>query len=192
MAIIGVIASSTRQGQAVDLGAMFPLQVITVGAAVSSVTFTNIPSIYAHLQLRALGRTSAAYDSDAINIRFNSDAGNNYAVHFLNGDAVNVSSTNNLTQSSIYVASRMPGATVTANSFGAGIIDILDYANTNKLKTVRTFSGFEPNTSAAVVRIAASSGLWASTSAITTLTVVANSGLLQPNSQFALYGIKSA
>ena len=47
---------------AVDTGAMFAIGTITVGAAgASSVTFTNIPATYAHLQLRATMRSSGSW-----------------------------------------------------------------------------------------------------------------------------------
>ena len=48
-------ASASFTPVAHDAGAMFPLQVITVGAAgASSISFTNIPATYAHLQVRMM------------------------------------------------------------------------------------------------------------------------------------------
>ena len=70
-----------------DTGAMFPLQVITVGAtATASITFSNIPATYSHLQIRAIARTNVASTADYPQIRFNSDSGSNYAHHLLYGD----------------------------------------------------------------------------------------------------------
>ena len=77
MLILGTIASSLLQN--VDNGVMDPLQVITVGpSAASSVTFTNIPSTYAHLQIRYLSRSTVPNDSTTL-MRINSDTGNNYS-----------------------------------------------------------------------------------------------------------------
>jgi hypothetical protein len=35
----------------------------------------------------------------------------------------------------------VPGSSSPSGMFGAGIIDILDYANTNKYKTIRNYAG---------------------------------------------------
>jgi len=163
----------------------------TVGSGgTASVTFSSIPQTYSHLQIRGFGRTGAAYESDAFNIQFNGDTGNNYGCHYLQGDSVNASASSALTQSNLYVSARMPGSTVTSGIFGSAIIDILDYTNTNKNKTIRSLSGFDMNNTSAVVRVALMSGLWSSTSAITSITILANSGNLQQYSSFALYGMK--
>ena len=73
-----------------------------------------------------------------------------------------------------------------ANIFGTGIIDILDYADTSKYKTVRTLFGYDANGSG---YIAFSSNLWQSTSAITSITMTPVNGIAEYSS-FALYGIK--
>ncbi len=89
--ILGIWASS-KATVAADTGAMFPLQVITVGSAgASSITFTNIPGTYTHLQIRAISRKSSAGGGDGIFVRFNSDSGSNYALHQIDGDGSTVS-----------------------------------------------------------------------------------------------------
>ena len=82
-----------------------------------------------------------------------------------------------------------PQASATANAFGVTIIDILDYANTNKYKTFRSLVGSDTNDTNGAVGLA--SGSWRSTSAITSITLSNNvSGNLAQYSSFALYGIK--
>jgi predicted patatin/cPLA2 family phospholipase len=76
-----------------------------------------------------------------------------------------------------------------ANIFGAGVIDILDYANTNKYKTVRALSGHDNNGSGYVNF---ESGLWMSTSAITSIKLFTAGNVYAQYTQFALYGIKGA
>jgi hypothetical protein len=75
-----------------------------------------------------------------------------------------------------------------ANIFGVSIIDIFDYANTNKYKTVRTLTGADRN-GAGLLRMWSSN--WRSLSAVTSITLYAQT---TPNisqySSFALYGIK--
>ena len=75
------------------------------------------------------------------------------------------------------------------NHFGAVIMDILDYGNTNKNKTVRALSG----AASAANQIMLSSDLWANTAAITSLTVTCSGGgYYTTGSRFSLYGIRGA
>jgi len=73
----------------------------------------------------------------------------------------------------------------TTSGFG-GVTDILDYASTNKNKTVRTLGGFDANGSGYVNL---TSNLWSNTAAINTITINAV-GTFNQYSQFSLYGIK--
>jgi hypothetical protein len=77
--------------------------------------------------------------------------------------------------------------------FGSLIMDILDYANTNKYKTTRGIIGFDTNGTVAGYggRVGLISGNWRSTSAITSITfTVDNAANYSANSKFSLYGIK--
>ena len=67
------------------------------------------------------------------------------------------------------------------------VIDILDYANTNKYKTVRALHGSDANGSGL---IALRSGNWRSTSAITRIDLTPSSNNFKQYSHFALYGVK--
>ena len=50
-----------------------------LGASAASVTFSSIPGTYRSLFIVAQARTDrAASDADTLNVRFNSDTGNNY------------------------------------------------------------------------------------------------------------------
>jgi hypothetical protein len=68
------------------------------------------------------------------------------------------------------------------------ICDVLDYANTNKFKTLRSLTGNDRNGSGSIWL---DSGLWRSTSAITSIKFTTGTAFAQ-YSQFALYGIKGA
>lgn len=183
--ILGIWASS--KAVATDTGAMFPLQVITVGAAgASSVTFTNIPSTYAHLQIRGISRNSA--NQDTLRVRLNSDTGSNYARHLLRGDGSAVASSA-VTSGTLMGSNAVPASSTTASVFAGTIIDILDYANTNKYKTMRGLGGYDANGAGIVTFY---SGLWQSTSAVTSVTLLFDSDNFVQYSQFALYGIKGA
>lgn len=186
MPILGVVASSYRSG-VVDTGAMFPLQVITVGpAGASSVSFTNIPNTYTHLQLRfSVGNTVDAF---FIDMRFNNDTGSNYDNHRLRGDGSTATSGADINVSSIHL-SRLGPLVSGTQFYNGGVTDILDYANTNKYKTIRTLGGYDRNGTGSVDL---QSGLWRNTNAITSMQFTSFSGNFAANSQFALYGIKAA
>lgn len=177
MILLGTIASSLLQN--VDNGVMDPLQVITVGpSGASSVTFTNIPNTYAHLQIRGLG----VFSGDTF-LQFNSDTNNNYSRHSVYGDGSNAAAFAETSNSRIavnYATSTQPSPFVA---------DILDYKDTNKYKTVRALSGVDSNGSGIILL---QSGSWRSTSAVTSINLIAFSGTFSQYSSFALYGIKAA
>lgn len=148
----------------------------------TSLTFTSIPSTYKHLQIRALGRNSSGY------IRFNSDTGANYARHWIRGSGAAVSANSGTSQTEAF-AFEFPDNTDTANIYGAGIVDILDYADTNKRKTIRSLTGTDKNGSGSIYFF---SGLWMNTAAITSITIYSPANAPTTDTKFALYGIKGA
>jgi hypothetical protein len=77
-----------------------------------------------------------------------------------------------------------------ASDFAVAVIDILDYANTNKYKTYRVLSGVDTNGTSPVGYVDFESALWLSTSAVNSITITLPSGNYAQYSQFALYGIK--
>jgi hypothetical protein len=70
------------------------------------------------------------------------------------------------------------------------VIDILDAFSTSKYKTVRSFWGADANTASTNWRIGVNSGVWRSTSAITSLTIIFPANPYSADNSFALYGIK--
>lgn len=161
---------------------------VTVGSGGSStITFSSVPSTYKHLQIRVIGRTDRANTYDNVRVRFNSDSNSNYNLHYLYGDgsAAASSAETNFTSDTL---GYFPGASATASIFGASIIDILDYANTNKYKTTRKLTGQDNNGSG---YIWFNSGAWRDTAAITSITLTPYTGTnFVQYSHFALYGVK--
>lgn len=152
-----------------------------------TITFSSIPGTFKHLQIRGIARNaSAAVGSSSSIVRLNSDSANNYAYHLLygNGSTVTASGAAN-TQA--YIAEIARSGNTNAVLSGI-IIDILDYASTSKNKTIRVFNGYDDNGAGF---IGVSSGLWMSTSAITSISIV-DSNNLTSTTTFALYGIKEA
>jgi hypothetical protein len=163
------------------------------GAA--SVTISSIPSTYTHLQVRILGQTNrGTYGRDALYFRLNSDSGANYSYHYLAGDGSAVFAVPAATQDKAFLP-ELTTTTAGTNIFGGAIVDILDYANTSKNKTVRSLGGGDHNGTVASLgaQVQINSGAWYSTNAVNSITFYPVSGtLISQYSQFALYGIKGA
>lgn len=158
----------------------------------SSISFSSIPSTYKHLQIRAIVATTQGNDrgNTAIYAQFNSDTGTNYSWHQLKGNNSAATSTNFANENAIYGSDTLYAGGVTG-VYGAQIIDILDYSNTSKYKTVRVLNGFDSNSATTGnTSIALNSGLWRSTAAISTITIPYTGFNYKQYSHFALYGIK--
>lgn len=149
-----------------------------------SPSFTNIPQTFTHLQLRmSLKYLSAA---DQLGIRFNSDTGTNYKAHeIVSSGSASLTIGNDTTSTHSRI---LTNASVTNNTSISTVVilDILDYTNTNKYKTLKGFSGWDSNGSG---KNSIFSGLWLSTAAISTITII-NAQNLDTPSHIALYGIK--
>ena len=173
--ILGILASSRLAA----VGDYQSIATTTLGSSQANVTFSSIPSTYTHLQVRySLLGSGLQY-----NITINSDTANNYSMHYINGDGATVTALNAINTNKIL--QNFVTATSTTNPT-VGVTDILDYANTNKNKTVRTLDGMDSNGSGQVTFV---SGAWYSTSAITSISF-SSGGSFTANSTFALYGIK--
>jgi hypothetical protein len=189
MPILGIIASSIT-GNIAAPNSYESISTVTVSTAVASVTFSSIPATYTHLQIRGIARTSRA-STGTTTLNFNFNGGGTYSNHQLFGNGVSASAGQATSQSRITQNMLVPkSGDGTGSEFGVFIIDILDYANTNKNKTVKTLSGLDLNGSGDI-RFA--SGLYQSTSAISSIEFIEPNGPsnITQYSQFALYGIKS-
>lgn len=175
-------------------GYMDALAVVTVpSGGLATVTFSAIPSTYTHLQIRGSAQTArGTYGTDSLYARFNGDSGSNYADHFLRGNGAVVASGNYQPSSNMLYIGYSAAGTGVSSVFGASVIDILDYASTTKYKTTRTLNGTDINGTIADSPgfVFLSSGLWMSTSAISSITITADNGNFNQHSQFALYGIR--
>ena len=163
---------------------------VTGNGSSGTLSFTSIPSTYTHLQIRGIARDGRAVTVDTGYLTFNSDSGTNWANHFINGNGSSASSGANApslapSNTSIFV---IPGTSAGSDMMSAAVIDILDYKNTNKYKTVRALSGEDLNGSG---NVWFASGLWQSTNAISRIDVTTGTGSAWTSTTtFALYGIK--
>ena len=186
MPILGILASAIT-GNLVT-GAYESIATVTVGSGGSAtVSFTSIPSTYTHLQIRYLAANEGTTGDEPVYMRFNSDSTNaNYRNHRTGGNGSSASSDSY----QLPISSAINGNGNAATYYGGGVIDILDYKNTNKYTTVRSLSGWDSN-SAGYIWVM--SELWMNTAAITTIDFTTFTGSdYREFSKFALYGIKGA
>lgn len=190
----GIVASSLSGHLYSNSYESIATQTVGVGGS-ATVSFSSIPSTYKHLQIRVLAQTNrATYCRDSLWIRCNSISTASYSDHSLYGDGATagVGADTSVTNASIGTI-----GTSAVNSglmFGARIIDVLDYADTNKYKTIRSIGGVDMNgvgtgSIGGIVDLA--SGLFQNTSAVSTLTFGPAVGtLFTQGTTFALYGVK--
>lgn len=158
----------------------------TLGSNTTGLAFTSIPQTFTHLQLRLFGKITSA--TGAPSIYFNGvSSGTSYAYHALRGDGASTSSYGYTSQP--YMSDVISPATPYNNSnWTATIIDVLDYTNTNKNKTLRMLSGVDNNGSGMVELY---SGLWINTAAITQFDMF-NGYTWAAGTRADLYGITSS
>jgi hypothetical protein len=189
MPILGITASSIS-------GNLFnsnyeSISTVTVGSGgVSNIEFSSIPSTYKHLQIRmsAEGVAGSSSGPVSVDVILNSDTGANYAYHRLYGSGSSTAADNSISRTST-LGGLINFSSSVNNIYGGSITDILDYANTNKYKVLRSLSGYDANGDGYISLI---SGLWQSTSAISNIKIypLDRSYTWRQYSSFALYGIK--
>lgn len=152
-----------------------PLATTTLGSGVSSYTFSSISSAYTDLVLIVNG---SATSGTGVYLRFNGDTSSIYSqttlFTYTGGGVVSDQTTN----SSLISLTNMYGTQMIATA------QIMNYSNTNTYKTAIARRGDTYQHEGTLT------GLWRSTSAINSLTILAdvafNSGM-----SLSLYGIKA-
>lgn len=160
---------------------------VEVGAGgASSIEFTSIPGTYQHLQVRGITRVDTGTVQIGLSVRLNGVTSSDYAVHILYGDGSTVSAAGAASNTNPYVLETI-GASATAGAFAGFVLDIVDYASTSKATTMRGFSGSDAN---GLGQVRLGSGLWTSTSAVTSLSLQNPSSFnFAQYSRASLYGV---
>ena len=190
MPILGILASAITGNLVTN--SYESIATVTVSSPVATITFSSIPATYTHLQIRGINRLSSAGTGTLSTImQFNSDTGSNYtSSHVLFGNGTSASAAASGTSQTSMVMVNTPKDGNTASAFGNFVCDILDYANTNKYKTIRCLGGYDGNDSNGIVTFRSSA--WMNTNAVTSITLAPSNDNFVQYSQFALYGIKGS
>lgn len=186
MPILGIIASSLQLSNA----AFESIQTVTVGSGgASSVDFTSIPSGYKHLQIRGIAKANRSVYVDDLGIRFNNDSGSNYSGHrFYAFGSGTPGADGGGNQTQMNIGQIAGGSVNNSDGMGGVIVDVLDYANGSKYKTIRVISGYEDNGQGG---IQFASGNWRSNNAVSSITLLPLIGTsFNQFTSFALYGVK--
>jgi hypothetical protein len=167
---------------------MYPIASLSTSSS-SVLDFTSISQTFTHLQARVFARSTVSATTDSFGFYFNNDTtSGNYWLHELYGNGASTYSDGTSNNQVTTYNNRLAGGTSTANIFTSYIIDILDYTNTNKNKTVRIIGGTDFNGSGTV---GLNSALWLSTAAINRITFDIGANFAA-GSTIQLYGISTS
>ncbi len=158
------------------------LATITLASNDGEIVFSNIPQSYRDLIIVANFQNSGT--GSASRLRLNGDTGSNYFSVWM---VANGSTTGSSSESSQTSARLFGAATGPSNAFSnIGTVQIMDYTATDKHKVVLgRFGSANTDTQASSIR-------WASTSAISSITIFDVLGqTYQTGSTFSLYGVRS-
>ena len=166
----------------------------TLTAGASSFTFSNLPTSYHTFRMIFQGKettTQTGFDGRAAYIRLNGDTvASNYMISYLYGtagaDAGNAEDKGSYT--GFFIGSPISDSgTSPDNTYYRGILSLeISGANSTSLyKNVRANAGNGQGPT-----LQRTSGLWISTSAVTSITVLDISRNLAPGTSIELYGMK--
>ena len=193
--ILGTISSSFTESTSFE-----SISTASISGSSGEITFSNIPSTFQHLQIRARAKTT--YDDSfnsilMVKAQFNGNTtSGDYVWHWIAAERDSAGTLNKYSNNSLIYGNvnALPGAYASQNGSGINnvyaisILDILDYKDTNKFKTTRLLTG-DAHNNVGNQFVGMWSGLWRNTSAITSIRLFVDAGNLMTSSAFALYGI---
>jgi hypothetical protein len=156
-----------------------PLATITLGSAVSSVTFSSIPATYRDLLIVFFGTGSTTLQG---RIRLNSDSGSNYHYVRMSGSGSAISSVSAASQTFGFLSGIAQATTTGRLQMN---LNIMDYSATDKHTTIISRADQAGNGTEAFVN------RWANTSAVTSVQILTSTGNWAIGTTAALYGIAS-
>ena len=150
----------------------------TLGSAASTITFSSIPSTYTDLRVVFTGSGTSGFYA----MRFNGNSSSFYSVTFLVGNGSAAESGNNSSNPYFYLGYN----DALSSNMCMYTHDIFSYAGST-FKTMLTTESYDKNGSGEVNRTV---GLWRSTAAVTSITIMNTAGTdFLTGSTATLYGI---
>jgi hypothetical protein len=176
------ITTTPSGGPQGEFSTYTPIYAQTLSGAVSSITFSNIPTTYTDLVIAGSYQFTGAILDDFY-LRFNSNTATNYSWTWMRGNGSVTLSQRGSNKTAIQIG------VVSSTTVQNQIIQIQNYYNTTNSKSLLSRNN---NASFATY---AHSGLWRQSSAITSVTLAylgAANAYFNTLSTFTLYGIKAA
>lgn len=169
-------------------GGMTKIDEVVLGAAAADITFSAIPATYRHLKVVFSGRGAAASSSRELRVRFNGDAGGNYDRESLRGNDTTAAAFTSA--GGTYIGGmEIAGDSAPAGRVGAVSIDIPDYRGTTFHKALLATCFAARGTTGPDLFVFTIGGLWRSTAAITSVTLLLETGNFMAGSVATLYGM---
>jgi hypothetical protein len=163
------------------------IQKQVVGASgAASVTFSSIPQTYTDLVLRVSSRDTSAATIANMYVRFNGDSGSNYTDRMLYASGTSVSSGVNSGTGIYYTYS--VGANGPAGLFSNNEVIVGAYTG-SAYKAISIENSIANNSTGGLFGL--NSGMWNSTSAVTSVTFTPGSGNFAQYTTISLYGVKA-
>ena len=188
LVLLGILNSQSSGAGGAAAYDLLETQVLASPA--SSVTFTGLDTLasgYQHLQIRGVSRSAyASANTDPVILRMNGVSSSVYAIHNLQGQGGFVSSNASTSQSEIRIEDFHPTSNGQANMFSAFVMDILDFSNASKNTTARMLRGSVANET----RVHLTSGLYAQTTQVTSLSFDTTRDNFAVGTRFSIYGVK--
>jgi hypothetical protein len=161
-----------------------PIATTTLGSAASSITFSAIGNTYTDLRL-SITTANASAAATYVALQFNSDTGANYSRTRIYGDGTTAASNRTTGDTNLSLGV----TTASSTNFCFVGADIFSYAGSTWKTTLSQGSG-DNNGSG---QVNAFVSLWRSTSAITSIKILLDSGAnMVAGTTATLYGIKAA
>lgn len=158
-----------------------PIATQTVGSAVASVTFSNIPQTYTDLVIVGKLVEDTGGNNNA-RMRFNSDSGTNYA----QTGCANDSGTNSPSKSNNTTGIGVSYGNANSGRTPEFIINVMNYSSSSYYKTTLGRNGYS------TIWVDMSAGSWRSTSAVTTVSFHTTNTNFGVGTTFTIYGIAAA
>jgi hypothetical protein len=153
-----------------------PLATVTLGTAVSQITFASIPATYRDVIVVIDGALSGG----DVQAQLNADTGSNYSTVIMRANATVNSQTHSGGSMQLFLGSTTSGARLNV------ISQFMDYSATDKHKTALSRSGYKSSTGVDTVEATASR--WANTAAVNSIKIISG-GNFQIGTTMSLYGI---
>lgn len=175
-----------------EVGGLFKIQEIVLGAASSTIDFSAIPQDFKSLKLLASlrGDSASAFVGALLNVN-NDTTDANYYREYLQAAAATASAAEALGAANSRQIGLIAAGTAPANMFGQVEVTVVDYAAT-KIKPLEVKVTSIWGTGTGTVAVRRSTVVRNNTAAIDRLTLALGTGNFVAGSMASLYGVMSA